>query len=91
MSTKDIVIETTRAIYQCCRYNDGLLRDVYSRILSTLQNELDEVIGRTSLDSDWPDGSMWRQVLPIYRGRGLYLTCYLGRVHGGLGVVRQTV
>lgn len=63
MSMRDIVIEATRAIYQCCSHKDELPRDVYSRILSTLQSDDGEAIGGASSDSDWSDGSMWRQIL----------------------------
>lgn len=69
MSIKDIVIEASRAIYQCCRYKDELPRDVYSRILSILQSSHNEAVGRRSPDSDWSDGSIWIQILQAGESR----------------------
>lgn len=69
MSIKDIVIEASRAIYQCCRYKDELPRDVYSRILSILQSGHNEAVGRRSPDSDWSDGSIWIRILQAGESR----------------------
>ena len=76
MSIKDIVIEAVRAIYQCSRYKDELPRDVYSRILSTLQSDHNEATSRRSPDSDWSDGSIWKHILEAGEARSRRSTIF---------------
>jgi hypothetical protein len=76
MSIKDIVIEAVRAIYQCSRYKDELPRDVYSRILSTLQRDHNEATSRRNPDSDWSDGSIWKHILEAGEARSRRSTIF---------------
>jgi hypothetical protein len=57
---KDMIVEAVRVIHQLCKYQHELPREVYSRILLTLQNNY-EAIGVAS--SNWSDGAMWMRVL----------------------------
>jgi len=63
---KDMITEAVRVIHQLCKYQHELPREVYSRILLTLQNN-HEAIGVAS--SNWSDGAMCMRVLEAGESR----------------------
>ena len=60
IALRDMIVETIRVIHHFCQYQEEIPREVYPRILLTLQNNED-----SSSNSDWSDGSTWIRVLEM--------------------------
>ena len=63
---KDMIIEAVGVIHQLCKCQHELPREVYSRILLTLQNNHEAIRVESS---NWSDGAMWIRVLEAGESR----------------------
>lgn len=74
-SLGDMITEGVRIVCQLCRHQHELPREVYSRILLTLQSDR-KVISTASSGNDWSDGAMWVRMLEAGESRNCKTTVF---------------